>query len=50
MRVSQSSRGCDADQVAKIGGENRALVDAEGRLGSENGIAGYVEENGKDIE
>ena len=32
MRVSHSSMGCDADQVAKIGGENRTLVAAEGRL------------------
>ena len=32
MRVSHSSMGCDADQVAKIGGENRTLIATGGQL------------------
>jgi hypothetical protein len=34
MRVNDSAMGGDADQVAKIEGENRAPVAAEGRLQS----------------
>jgi hypothetical protein len=38
MRLGDSSMGGDADQIAKIEGDNRALIDAEGELGRESGI------------